>query len=381
MKILRNLILVVALAPSSSLFADGVIEEGSITEASKEIGMLVHLKWQGDRLGVDREHWDRSTGNKTEADKEQERMDAMVERGIPKEIVEKMMAQPRQRGLGANFLVASPEGELFESLKIALGAHSGGGGGGGEDMQWDGRGNGVNANMLRSGPMRDWQLRILETADPGQEIVVEDHFLKGLRIQFTTASRLMVFHVSPEGKVRVAHTSEERSEAFQTKSYSEMAELHPEFLKDFNELLEGIGVNIPLTDRDPRVTDAVGKLLQIPTASVREAAQKAVEGLKSDSYETREASHMAIRDNFEAWYSVIGQVKDGGGLPAEIRSRLDSICDEFERPNEEEQFIRNRNLLSNPEYLASIVGEMPKRPREAVENHISELKAAGKTSP
>ena len=135
----RLLVFLLLTCGASHVLGEDIVREGVITDVKDEIGKLIHLRPVGNRQGIDREHWEKMTGSKTDEEKEQDQIDAMVKRGIPMKIAKQMVEQGgdrrgrggfRRRGFGGDFLTDTAAGQLFEELKIASGAMSGGGGGG-----------------------------------------------------------------------------------------------------------------------------------------------------------------------------------------------------------------------------------------------------------
>ena len=215
--------------------AEGIVREGMITDIKDEIGKLIYLRPTSARQGIDRERWEKMTGSKTDEEKERDQIDAMVKRGIPLKIAKRMVEQaggrrgfPR-RGLGHDFLTDSAAGQLFEELKIASGAMSGGGGGSPDDMEWDGRGEGIRMSLHIYGEKVNFCFMIRESVAPYQELVVEDHHEKGLRIRFSSMDRQLLFSQNPSGKISVAQSHDTDSLAFQNRNYEDMVSAHPEF--------------------------------------------------------------------------------------------------------------------------------------------------------
>ena len=105
---------------------------------------------------------------------------------------------------------------------------------------------------------KDFWFIIREMTEPWQELTVEDHRAKGLRIQFSSTARSFVLVQSADGVVRGVHASADRNDAFTCPSYEEMLEKQPQFATDFHAVLEGLGINRPLSLRDPRVLQVIG---------------------------------------------------------------------------------------------------------------------------
>ncbi len=372
-----KLVMVVALTACSCDvgYGEDVVAEGAISELTDEIGSLLHLTWRDDRLAVDRDHWFKATGEKTEEDIEKERLDGMLKRGIPEELAKKMLERQGDLFGPGNFLTNSPEGELFEGLKIASNANSGGGGGSGEDMHWTGRGPDMALAMWRSPD--DFRISIRETGQPFHELIVEDHHKKGLSIIFRADGRTMLFAQSNDGKVAVAHTCASRNDAFKAGSYEDMIASYPEFTADFADMLKGVGVNVPLSRFDSRVTDAVAAMLRKPDGDVQTEAQKVIARLSSESYETRMAAHREVQKNVIPWRNVIEQMLADEDLHVETRNRLTAIHLEagFES-TEVEAYVKERRLLEDAEYLKELQPRVTDSIQSLIVERLEELESA-----
>ena len=95
MRSLKAIVLYLLLTTPGYAFAGEMVVEGALAEVSEQIGNLVHLKWDENRLAIDREHWKRVAGDKTEAEKEQDELDAMSDGGIPADIAEQRTVDGR----------------------------------------------------------------------------------------------------------------------------------------------------------------------------------------------------------------------------------------------------------------------------------------------
>ena len=355
-----------------------VVQAGQITEVAGDIGRLIHLTWSKNRLMIDREHWMKSTGSKTDAEKTEDAIQKMIDRGIPEAIARKMADRRGGRGRGpfggADFLTASSEGRLFTELKAAAGAMSGGGGGGGDEHHWDGHGGNIFTAMNTKDSTKDFRFMIRESTSPVQELLVEEHHEKGLRIQFSSPTRNLIFANDLDGVIHVAHTSKLRSEAFQVASYEQMLQLYPAFAAEFGTMLEQLGINQPLTDRDPRILNAIGKLVVKPDQETLDDAIKTIERLNDNSFQVRNEAEKKVAANYVAWKNVIQDKLADEGLASEVRMRLKGVeASSNVDTTEAEAYIKNHKLLQDVEYLKSVLDEMPDSLRGSVQQQIDSL--------
>ena len=308
-----------ALSLSERMLAQQIVVQGGITDVSDEIGRIVRLTWRDGILSVDREHWEKMTGEKTDEEKEDDRLAAMIKRGVPEEIAKRMMAARgpvgRIRG-GYGMATATPLGELFEELKTAAGSQGGGYSGGGDEMNYRSRGADMMMDLWRNSRDDDFRISIREKKKPFQEILVEDHHVKGLRIEFRSTNRVLLFLHRSDGNVQVAHTSEQRNDAFSSINYDEMVRQQPLFFADMVSILEGVGIQIPYSRYDSRIVDAVSRILGKPEGSL------------------------------ELF------------------------------PPEHEAYVREQGLLDDPKYLAIVLTQVSESSRTAIEKRLEELKVA-----
>ena len=381
----RLLVFLLLTCGASHVLGEDIVREGVITDVKDEIGKLIHLRPVGNRQGIDREHWEKMTGSKTDEEKEQDQIDAMVKRGIPMKIAKQMVEQGgdrrgrggfRRRGFGGDFLTDTAAGQLFEELKIASGAMSGGGGGGPQDMQWDGRGEGIHMALHIYGEPETANVRfvIQESEAPFQEFVVEDHHVKGLRFQFASQDRQLLFSQKPDGKISVAQTHDTDTLAFQSPDYDAMVVSHPGFAKDFHSILESLGVNVPFTKYDRRVVQTIPKVLPDPRGDLTQTANQLIEKLGSVAFDEREVAEKQLAENFGAYSSIIEQKLLDDGLDSEIRLRLVRVRElAGYDPSAAERFIQEAKLLEDVEYLDSILPELPKTAQDAVREYAESL--------
>lgn len=377
----RSALIIAALLISSRavVIAEDAVPPGAIAAVSEEIGNLVKLSWDEQRLVVDRDHWEEVVGRKTDEERQQDRIDAMIKLGLPENIIKRTIARRRDRPRGADFLTDIPAGQLFEDLKLAAGATSGGGGGGGEERHWSGHGEGIFASMHINGPRQDFRFMIRESAAPFQELIVEDHHENGLRLMYTSPKQQLVFSNRADGVIHVAHTSHRSTLAFRAANYEEVLVSQPGFADEFASLLNELGIGALLSIHDSRIVQTITKLLHQPSTEARESAVNLVKQLSSKSFQVRERTQKELKEDFATYQTVILEKLTEENLDAEAKFRLKVIVEAADLDwSDAEKFVNQRKLLGDAEYLQAILDEVPAPARRSVQRRINELNEARK---
>lgn len=366
--------MVLALLGGALANAEEIVQEGAITAVAEELGNLLRLKWYDTRLGIDRDHWER-VADRPEREKRDDRLQAMIKRGIPAELAENIMKNDRRRVLPMGFLAETPAGKLFSELKEAAGANSGGGGGSTLERHWRGHGDGITMSMNMSGEQRDFHLRIREGVSPYQELTVEDHDRKGLRILFSSTGRQLIFSQGRGGEIQVAHTSDQRNDSFRCLNYDEMARKHGRFTTDLWNMLAQIGCNQPFNKRDRRITKAVLQLTELPDPATNDAMEKAISKYASASLAGRRAARRELETHFPDWYGAILAKLADPKLDQETRELLEQVSAKAKfPPDSPSEFVHQHKLMDDVEYLSGIVIDAPDALRPIVKQRISNLK-------
>ena len=352
-------------------------ENGPITSVAKEISGLLKFKAGPKRIELDRDAW--QTADKTEDEKLQDDLQAMIKRGIPKEIAEKLMQRrkndPRRAMLMRRRIEESPEGELFEHLKIALGCTGSGRSSSGLDQQFRGSGQNANVTMELHGEEQDLVLTVKENKEPFQELQVQDDHRGGLRIMFLSQASQLLFSQTTTGTIRVSQITDSDELAFRCESYEALVQRKPKFAREFRKFAEQVGIDLPYANHEPEIVEAIGKLLYKPDDATVESAKELVAQLGAESYAARTEAEEKIRQQYDTIRTVLLQQMNDSRLEAEVKIRLRNITKSLEvDTSKADKHVVEQKLLDDIEYLEAIIAEAPGAFRTAIEERIAALR-------
>ena len=375
--------LLLSLAMPVPAVAEGISAEEALTNVSEQIGKLIHLRWKEGRIGVDREKWMEHVGQKTEAEKEKERLDGMIERGVPADIARRRIEEVRRKRIAARrrgthefHRSDPPEQELFEGLTTAARANSRGRSGDGEGTNYRGSSGREKLKMAMyvNRTTSEFRFTISQSKAPFQEFDLQEHPEKGLLIEFSSSSGRILWLQGADGRVQFARFNGKSTEASSCPSYDDMVGSHPEFTETLEGLLEQLGINRPFKRSDPRIVSAVLRIIELTSSEDVAAVDEAIAKLGADKHKEREAAQREIEKNLQRWRRLLRQRLADSQLELEVKTRLNRVMEQPEaEESSEEEFIDRRNLLQDADYLSFILSDAPKSLKPAIRKRIEGL--------
>ena len=351
----------------------GELVPESLAEFQSEIGNLVRLKITKNKLRIDVQHWKRMTANRTDEDRLDELARSLEQRGLTPEMARKV-ADSRFRMLEKmGRAKQSEERALFEKLAMATGAS----GSSSSKHFIEHFGDKFELSMWSYRDAEDFAMSIRPNNGECESLSVEQDHEFGLRIRTWSNGQLMSFWQHPDGSIQAAWSSDEK-DAFRVGSYSEFLSHESAFAEKFWAQLENIGIRKPITKDDPRILPAIESILQLMNPDPLKDADAAISQLAAAEYKARLEAKRKIENNYFAWQTKIEETLKQANLDAETKAQLNKIVltagAKASLPkNEIDQFIEDNSLLTNRDYLSSIVESAPAELRKLLQNRIAEL--------
>ncbi|MBI5722883.1 MAG: hypothetical protein HZA50_02915 [Planctomycetes bacterium] len=324
-------------------------EKGKFQDVAKEMSNLLMLKLDGKSLKLDRDHWDKATGDKTDEEQRQEIVDEYIKRGMAKEQAEKF-AESELKHIGSDSVI-----QVVEKLQTAAGSTSSGSsvGGGENHFNFQGRGlSGVIATRQES-----FQALFIEESGPMRIIQFSDdgNGLLRLNIMNPSGGIFLCLSQAADGRCTIMAVCGKDVTQLSGDSFRAIYEKNHEYVEtNVFPLLRHIGIGLPILPYSPQVRQAVLDLIRKPIADEEKGKIEALlKNLDSDNAAEREAASKTLGENFLRYSGfIIPALKSES---AEVRQRVKKIIADHPEQNAIGQFIQSLKLAEDPAYLVELL--------------------------
>jgi len=344
----------VVAADESKSPLDKAYPAKKITTVKQQISDILRMKFDGQKLAIDRGHWDRVL--KKEEDPKKKVQNKRPQRG--------RMVFGNQINIQGNVIVmgggmggGGALSKLFHRLRTAAGGR---GMSSSRNMNVSSMGfNGGGLNVRLSEGQDVFEAAIQEETSPGLTLNVAQRGEElSVMIIAPEPGSVLIIRQKSTGQFSVKEMIGEDARTFKSDNFLKFCSEHEKYTNDhLMPLLKHVGVNIPIgAAGDPRTIAAVIRVLRFMQDEKGAAeAEKHIGMLNSESHEDREAATKALRGNFFEYYPILVKARDGGGLEPEVKARLDSVFDNSREQMELVGAVYPLNRHKDPVFIAGLL--------------------------
>jgi len=348
-------------------------ENGVLQENAFALRRLLRLRWDGEQLDLDRNHWGDAFAGETLQSIVKDVDHLLEERGVTA-IVNDDENRNRQRMIMMNGMAqgvdgsASHLGRIFKELQSSGGGYSGGGGNG----RWTTESNSLSASLALNGT--NFQFRFTEASFPNRTVILNS---KDGALRFIVLGDLVHRFTQHTGeKVQVTEILNDEVINHTAQTFAALYRTQPRYVEDrFFPLLEHVGIVPPLSRFDAPVVQRVCELLKGNRAEVKERFDAIAVNLDVDEFTKRDAAYRAIRANLDEFFPFIYEASKDETLSIESRARISKLL-EIGNQNgtaELDSMIAGLGLTNDSEYLAELSEIAPADARPALKAQIDSL--------
>lgn len=348
-------------------------QAGAIQDRRSAIRNLLRLKWKGNQLTLDRDHWDTAFAGKTVSDIREDVDHLLQKKGAPTSRIDEdenaaRMAFMRQRHNDQ----ANVERLFAELNQAGIGSSSRSSGNGQVKMAFD------DGNIQARIDSRNdkFQFQILESAGPGRLMRVVDS-PQGLLVMLV-GDMVHRFHQSKNGEVRLVEIlDDDEVVTIKAASFAELYRDHPQVVeRRLIPLLDHVGIVPPASRFDRQIVDRLIERLAIDVNGIRKEVMALVEDLDGNKFTKREAASEQLRVNLDQYYEFLVPLQDETSLSREARARIRKLLIEKPRATAElDVAISAMQLTSNREYLSEVKEIVGDDQATAIDRRIKEIAA------
>lgn len=348
----------------------GLLGRGEIVRLAEPISRIAVLGYEGRRLKLNREAWDRLAGA-ADADADQGQVQVPNIAGQPNIQIRGRMVVPGMAPGEQDAL-----GRLWAAVRQAAGAGSSSSTMGGRRVfSFEGR----NLSGRLTVDTNAFAMNLSEAGGLGRSLDVVERASGGeLRVQITAANGDTIMLIQQAGgAVRVVRLQGNDVKSIQAKDWLELYLGHHEWLEgELFPMLAKLGVTMPHSPMSGRVRSAVLRDIRPPDETVGPRGRKLIADLAGDSFAVREKATETLTEQFEVFESMIRQALEGGELTVEQKARLEQIVNEGgSKTSSPADDSRALELARNPRYLRLLAasGLLDEADRKLVEQRAAEL--------
>ncbi len=347
-------------------YAHPTAQSGVLQDYRETMRQLVRIRWTGERLAIDRDHWDVPFAGKSEAAIADEVTTLLVSRGFkePPNDPEQRMAY---RGGGPQYR-SNPQ-RLFQQF---LGPNGGGGNYGVGRMRVE---LGVMTVMLDAG--RPFCLEYSDNTGRRDLLKIRQAG-DALSIQYL-GEIVLDFQQTEKGNVRIRELNDDESFDLNAESFARLYQQHPEYCElRFFPLLDHLGIVPPLSRFDPAVIRFVARSAENLHRADGKSFQQLLMDLSDRDYVTREKAMDALQQDIDAYAGELMQALQDGGLTMEAKLRVRSLIHHAGREgrileSEAALVAQTHNLVNDLPYLEIAESRCVEPTRSLISARITQL--------
>lgn len=341
-------------------------QEGPIQEKRIGLQSLLKLKWTGERLYLDRDHW-----NVPFAGRSQSEITSEVERLLEKRGVELSAdddhRHQRRMAQGSNVE------RLFHELRGNSGGHYSGGGNA-EHVSASFRHSDMECRLeIRPGRF-ECVLQELTGTSRLMRIVESD---KGLEI-LLLGDLVHRFRCSDDG-VTVVEIFDDESLKFTAPSFAELYQKEPRFVEmRLFALWDHIGITLPASRFSPDVVDRLLEVLASDETQLKAEVDQLVADLDADRFTTREAAYKKLSANLRGYYDHLYSKKDDKSISVEVLARVKKLLstNTVGEVSHRDAVVSALELDNNVDYLEELLTVIDDDRKKAIAEHLETIKAS-----
>jgi hypothetical protein len=298
-------------------------QKGAIQELRTGLRKLLKLRWVGESLAIDREHWDEAFAGQTISDI-RGKVDRLLEKaGAPEQVND----DPR----GAIFAAMQPTQartnlqRLFHELRSGNAA-------GAISQQSSGQVvvmtlNNGSLNVRMTTHFGRFQRVIQEVSAPSRIVRMVDQDGRLEIIVVGDMVHRFVQHAEDQ-RLMVDEIFEEKVLSYQAESFADFYRHQPRFVEDrFFPLLNHLGIIPPTSRFDQQTVHRLLENLQLDKAAARQEAERLVADLDSDRYTRRESAFKKLRSGLERYHPALYAMTQDPDISVEARASIRKLLD------------------------------------------------------
>lgn len=353
-------------------------QKGALQNAHFTLRRMLRLRWDGDRLSLDRNHWNHAFAGQFPQDIQADVDHLLEKRGIEpyaNENERQQVLRMAQRGVlrGADSSPLANLGRLFHEF-YATGSRSYSGGG--TTGRWTAQSDDVYVRL--DADLAKLTLSFEELSHPGR--VIRIHAV-GPTLQITVLGDFIhrfQQQVDSNGNssLRVTEILDDEVLNYQVASFAELYRQQPRYVEDrFLPLLEHLGIVPPLSRFDPQLTQRVIELLTGDRAKIQAEFDVIAQELDVDQFTRRESAFRKLRDDLDKFFPFIYAKSKDTSISRETRARISKLLEigNEKGTSELDSTIAALGLTNDTHYLTELAKAVAPEQGVIVESHLKTL--------
>lgn len=344
-------------------------EDGPIPHRSSQLQALMQISWDGERLKLDRAHWDVPFAGQSLADVRLEVTHLLEAEGVkaePNNAQQQILLRQRQLGNASESNVARLFGELRGSQNSSRSARSSGKT---ATMSFE---DGVMNARMKVSPT-EFDLRILESVHPDRMLWLREN-QKGLSLTLVGGRVIHRFHQDgTTGAVVVSEILDGEIQQFEAANFAKLYASEPRFVDDhFFALLDHVGVVAPLCRFDDMVVRQLLDDLAKDADEINNRVNTLVASLDSPRFAVRETAYEELEKGIEEFYTPLYSRKFDDSLSREVRARIRKLIEVGDENGAvyAGSLVSSMNLTKDSNYLDQVRDLVDEAGRKLIDEQL-----------
>ncbi|MEZ6118838.1 MAG: hypothetical protein R3C28_20035 [Pirellulaceae bacterium] len=336
------------------------LHPGRLDNVRKEVAQLVKLKWDNERLALNRQHWSAEGFDAEAIQKAAARL--LEEKGIT-------VSQPdeddpffheRNMGQRNSRLVTLMDRlrERCEALENGQSSSRGySGGGDTHNVHFE---TAHLACKVISSPT-DVTFEISDRQLPMAQMRLDLQADNVLRIVYIDRDIVFSLRQDTDGSVVYSEVSPAETIRHAAPSMTALYSQSPDLVEQrVFGLLGQVGVGLPLTRFNQQVVARVVELLERQSEDTQAKVKQLLQQLDDDDYLVRQAASDRLAQVFDIWNEAIMDAVENPDLTIEAKKQISDLADKYEvKLSEMDHLIHGMKLLDSPDYLFALTQHLP----------------------
>ena len=342
--------------------------DGEFEKVSDKMEQLLKLKWNGKSLALARD-WEEN-GRRTEA----HATTLLIEQGIPEDFVDQQLQWlSEQQYDGFAWVVDSWSAyKLFKQIPSGITIYYPSGYSG-PFMRRIARfecGKFLGKAILLAPEIR---FIFEENKSERRYFELRDNNKGAISFEFAFDKLFLLLQQSENGQTHLIFRQDGKTEIYSKENFYQFVKDHPGVTnKVLLPLFKRLGIKLQFGKHDARVMKAITDILKLKQADSKQTFKILLSELDSKSYQTRKNASAKLAAGYQLWASQIEIHLNDPGLSPEAKASLREIVSANTK-TEIEQFIRDSQLLTSPEYLVMLLGILDKSESQLISDQLEEI--------
>ena len=346
-------------------------QKGPITDRRAALRSMLKLRWEGERLKIDRSHWDIPFAGQSPSDVREEVNAMLEERGVELDARQQqrqamMLQQRTANSQHANVL------RLFDELRGST-RTSYGRTANGDTVRTHFQDSALHARMVASST--SFELVLQELNGPNRMFRIAESE-KGLSIVLLGDSLIHRFQQGPDGKVSVVEVLDDEVLNHQAPTAARLYGREARFTEErIFALLDHLGIVEPLTRFHPEVIQQLMESLASDHDGLQTEVRRLVKSLDANRFAEREKAYSQLKAGIEEYYECLYRSRHDEELSREVRARITKLLafGSEDRAVHAGSLVSAMGLTQDADYLDQVRDLIGDSERELVDGRLKQL--------